>query len=279
LNQARLAILGIAVVASVGRTGTTGFSRNLAALHLVHSSRLEPTRTTASRERVPADAVLAQAEFGRLARAASNPHIEYLWGVASLNAGDPHTSILAFTHAIQSGADPYMAYQKLGTAYQRAEKPEPAVSAWRASGDLRPALTWGRAMLKPGGTDEARAVFRAMAQVGDENYYRPEALYHAAIAWEIDGRWDLALVVLEQVNQLRPDHPATLVDLARALYYTGGDADRAEALIARADELAPRNEWIATVVTDLYSTVGDTERRARWGRRLEELRAGAPRGQ
>ena len=247
---------------------------NATAVQLVHTLAVVPGDAPDWTNQPSAEVLAAQAQAKRLvATRPNNARTHYLLGLSSLNANDPATAVTAFTNALNLGIDPYVGYQQLGAAHQMAEEPRLAVVAWQASGDLRPALAWGRELLQPGQTETARAVFGAMVEVSNDACYRAEGYCHLSIAWALDGRWDLALVELEQAHRIRPDHPATLVDLARALYYTGGDRVRAEALIARAVELEPESEWIATVLVDMYATVGKPEQAARWIRQLERLRA------
>jgi len=257
----------------------SAFSHDLAALRLLQSLVIAPDGALACQGRPSVEALLAQAQARRSAETTpGDARAQYLVGLASMNACDVNTAIAAFKRALELGIDQYVGYQRLGAAYQMAQEPNLAVAAWNDSGDLRPALAWGRELLQPGKTELARVVFKAMTEMGDDAYYRPEGYYHLAVAWAIDGHWDLALLELEQAYQLRPDHPATLVDLARALYYTGGDRGRAEALIAQAVELEPQNEWMASILTGIYTAIGEQERAAHWAQQLEKLRSGSTPG-
>jgi len=247
-------------------------NRSLVAIQLVRSLAVEVDGALAWQEQPSAESSAVQARARHLTQIMpADARAHHLLGVSSLNANDAATATTAFTRALNLGIDQYIGYQQLGLAYRMAEEPQLAVAAWQASGDLRPALAWGNELLQPGKTEMARAVFKAMTEMGDNVYYRAEGYYRLGIAWAIDGRWDLALVELEQAYRIRPDHPATLVDLGRALYYTGGDRARAETLIARAAELQPDNQWIATTLAQMYTTVDEPERAAYWRRRLEHL--------
>lgn len=251
----------------------------MAALHVVHSLGKSAGGALTLQGKKSIDALKAQEDARIIVQdIPGDARMQYLFGLASLNAGDGNSAVLAFKRALELGVDCYLGYQGLGAAYQRLEEPRLAVAAWKSSGDLRPALAWGNGLLLPGGTNKARAIFEAMIENGGNLYYRSEGYYRSGIAWGIDGRWDLALVNLERAYQLRPAHPPTLVDLARALYYTGGDRQRAEALIATAYALQPENEWIAAILTELYTKVGAIGQATRWRYRLEDLRSRARTG-
>ena len=248
-------------------------NRNFVAVKVMHAVvRSEDNRPVWPGQSVEIKAAQDQAQQ-LVNTTPGDMHAHYLLGLISMKADEQTTAADAFARALELGVDRYLGYQQLGRVHQMEQEPRLAVAAWQASGDLRPALAWGRELSQPGKTELARAVFEAMAEMADDAYYRHVGYYHLSIAWGIDGRWDLALVELEQAYRIRPDHPATLVDLARALYHTGGDRVRAEALIARAVELEPESEWIATVLVDMYATVGKPEQAARWIRQLERLRA------
>lgn len=190
----------------------------------------------------------------------------YLLGVASINNGDPETAIAAFAQVDDQEVDPALTFHHLGSAYRLSQNPRLAVQSWYRAGDTLSAFLWGGELLAARDYQKARALFEAMID------YEPFlGHYWLGVTWAQDGQWDRALGEFELAYTINPAQPQVLVDLSRALYYTGGDRARAEALIRQAEPLLPDNAWMATVLSEMYQVVGDQERATRWEQQLARI--------
>lgn len=256
-----------------------GVARNETSLRLINSSVMTPNGALVHPDHPIAAAGVTQLHARNMViRLPDDERAWYLYGLTSLSANDADTAITAFTQANRQGFDAYVVHQQLGQAYKLVGNYEAAVQAWETSGNLQPALDWGSALLQANNIAAAQAVLNSLQTHASELYYRHEATYRYGVSWAMAGHWDLALPALEQAYQLNPSNVPTLVDLARALRFTGGDAVRAEQLIAQAHALAPNNVWVATIVADMYTALGEDTAANTWRLRLEALRDQASSG-
>jgi tetratricopeptide (TPR) repeat protein len=185
----------------------------------------------------------ARPELAKLALAApADPLYPYWTGRLDYDDGQYATAVESLQRAIELDPGYMKAYDNLGLCYEALGRFDEAASSWERAIRLNaaqpskspwPALNLGLLLTRLDRLDEAETRFRESLAC-DPRF--PQARYQLGIVLEKKGRVADAVAEIEEAARLDPGYAEPQYALSR-LYRRGGDKGKADAALARFQEL------------------------------------------